>query len=99
MRLSLTFSSSDEQITGGSNHLTVKYGFITVINESWDACAPPVTCPIPKGPYKGNLVPQFIPVNAPSVSALHLVVLFTNSLLKNLTCYATGNLQRERCEC
>jgi len=57
----------NEEVTAGNVHVTVKYGFITLINQNVDFCSSenPVPCPVPAGTYT-HTVNATIPANAPS---------------------------------
>ncbi|XP_065914741.1 putative phosphatidylglycerol/phosphatidylinositol transfer protein DDB_G0278295 [Dysidea avara] len=58
----------NRQIAGGKIKVTAKYGFITVLNQSYDVCdfakKMGKECPIPAGPLSGSktvMVPDKIP--------------------------------------
>ncbi|GAM21991.1 hypothetical protein SAMD00019534_051660 [Acytostelium subglobosum LB1] len=66
-----------ETVTGGTAHMTVKYGFITVLNKQENLCDipnSPYPCPIAAGPYS-RTVNATIPGNVPGGSYKINVVL------------------------
>jgi len=56
----------DEQVTSGTSHLVVKFGFVTVKDETRTICLWPITCPILAGPFNHALPPQSLPKDSPN---------------------------------
>ncbi|KAN0045345.1 hypothetical protein ACTA71_005722 [Dictyostelium dimigraforme] len=55
-----------EDVTGGTASITVRYGFITLLNKEYDICSSedPIPCPIDAGSYQKTIT-ETIPASAP----------------------------------
>ncbi|EFA83724.1 hypothetical protein PPL_02791 [Heterostelium album PN500] len=68
--LTVTIGGSlSETLTGGNAHVSVKYGFITILNKDEPICQTnsPIPCPIEAGPLSKTFTAA-IPSNTPSGS-------------------------------
>ncbi|KYQ89104.1 hypothetical protein DLAC_10336 [Tieghemostelium lacteum] len=85
--LTVTASGTlNEQVTAGNAHITVKYGFITLINENQNICSSenPIPCPIAAGQYS-HTINVTIPSSAPSGKYTGNVVI-TDQNSQEITC-------------
>lgn len=67
---------SEVVVSGGSYAVQVKYGFVTVLQNTQPVCTAPVVCPIPVGPFDSALPPLDLPADSPNVCFIVIVFVF-----------------------